>query len=61
MLLLFLSDIQDGHALNSLLGIFQTTPSNPYILLSRNLMGCIMQPGDSEKDGQEVNRHLFVL
>ena len=44
MLLLFHSDIKGGLAVNSLLGSFQTTSSNPYILLSRNLMGGIMDP-----------------
>ena len=46
MLLSFLSDTNDWHALNSLLGIFQTTSSNPHILYSRNLMGGIIQHGD---------------
>ena len=66
MLLLFHSDIKDGHALNNLLGIFQTISSNPYILLSRNLMGCIMQPGDLEKMVKKLTdiflffkQHLF--
>ena len=63
-------DIKDGHALNSLLRIFQTTSSNPYILLSRNLMEGIMQHGDSEKvksfhleikDDQDFNSHIVVL
>ena len=44
----FHSDTKDGHALNSLLGNFQTTSSNLYIILSRNLLGCIMQHWDSE-------------
>ena len=46
MLLSFLSDTNDWHALNSLHGIFQTASSNPHILLSRNLMGVIMQRED---------------
>ena len=49
MLLSFLSDTNDWHALNSLLGIFQTTSSNSHILLSRNLMGGIIQHGDLEQ------------
>ena len=66
MLLLFHSDIKDGHAMNNLLGIFQTTSSNPYILLRRNLMECIMQPGDSKKMVKKLTdiflffkQHLF--
>ena len=65
MLLLFHS-IKAGHAINSLLGIFQTTSSNLYILFSRNLMACIMQPGDSEKMVKKLTdifwfykQHLF--
>ena len=38
----------DGHALNSLHGIFQITSSKPFILLSRNLMEGLRQHGDSE-------------
>ena len=70
MLLSFHSDTKDDHAVNSLLGIFQKTSSNTYFLLSRNLMGGIMQHGDSNKknqfhseinDGQELKQVLFVL
>ena len=43
ILLSFHSDTKDDHAVNSLLGIFQKTSSNTYFLLSRNLMGGIMQ------------------
>ena len=38
MLFSFHLDTKDGHALNSLFGIFQTSYSNPYIHLSRYLM-----------------------
>ena len=34
--------------LNRHLDILQTTSSNPYIVSSRNLMGCVRQHGDSE-------------
>ena len=54
MLLLFRADIKGGLAVNSLLGIFQTTSSNSYILLSRNLMGGIMDPKVKVK-GQILN------
>ena len=46
MLLSFHSDTNDGHALNSFLGIFQTTSSNSYILFNRNLRGGIVQRED---------------
>ena len=70
MHLSFQSDAKNGHALNSHLGIFQTTSSNLYILLSRNLMEGIMQHGDLEyvksfhseiKDGQELNSKIVDL
>ena len=48
MLLSFHSDTKDGHALNSLLGLFHTTSSKPYITLSRNLMEGFRQHGDWE-------------
>ena len=70
MLLSFHLDAKDGHALNILLGIFQTTSSNPNILLSKNLMGCLRQHRDSEKlklpyshikDSHALNSHLGIL
>ena len=43
MLKSLLSDTNDGHALNSHLGILQTTSSEPYILLDKALMVGISQ------------------
>ena len=54
ILLLFHSDNKDGLAVNSFPGIFQTTSSDPYILLSRNLMEGIMDPKVKVK-GQILN------
>ena len=67
----FYSDIKDGQELNNNLDILQTTSSSkPYVLLSRNLIGCVKPKGDSEmvlsfhsttKDGPELNSHLGFL
>ena len=67
----FYSDIKDGQELNNNLDILQTTSSSkPYVLLSRNLIGCVKPKGDWEmvlsfhsntKDGHELNSHLGFL
>ena len=60
MLLTFLSDTRDDHAVNSLLGNFQTTSSNTYFLLSRNLVGGIMQHGDLNKLNYSTQKSTMV-
>ena len=45
----FHSDIKDGHPLNNHLDILQKTPSaKPYVLMSRNLIGCFRPNRDLE-------------
>ena len=60
----FYSVIKDGHSLNSNLDILQTGSSKPYVLMSKDLIGCIRPKRDSDmlhsfhsdtKDGHALN------
>ena len=68
---LFYSDIKDGQELNNNIDNLQTTSSSkPYVLMSRNLIGCVKPKGDSQmilsfhsntKDGHELNSYLRII